>query len=67
MAEMNFKATYAMDRTVLESTREVKVRESMVEKVDYPKLRELWDKVAAADAATFTVGRQAMRTSSGTR
>lgn len=67
MAEMNFKATYAMDRTVLESTREVNVRRSMVETVDYPKLRELWDQVAAADAAKFTVGRQAMRPASGTR
>ena len=57
-----------MERTTLASTREVNVRESVVTELDYEKLRTVWDKVAAADAATFTAGRQPVRTSStGTR
>jgi len=68
MAEMNYKTRHTMERTTLASTREVNVRESVVTELDYEKLRTVWDKVAAADAATFTAGRQPVRTSStGTR
>jgi hypothetical protein len=67
MAELNYKATHEMERTSLASTRKVTVRETLVEEIDYPKLKKLYDKVAAADAATFTVGRQPVRMSTGTR
>lgn len=67
MAEMNYKTTHTMDRTTLASTREVNVRRAVVAELDYEKLRQLWDKVAAADAATFTVGRQPVRAPTGTR
>jgi hypothetical protein len=66
-AELRYKSTHAMERTSLESTREVDIREAVVPELDYEKLRQTWNKVATADAATFTVGRQPVRTSTGTR